>query len=93
MADDVSAVYIKIISAFVDIVHQNNGTHMIIGIQDYGYWQHHWLILENFPSQRYHLPTGVVKRCFLDQLAALATGFIGQKCNAERVIVFPIIIL
>ena len=47
---DVYNYYVKIISAFGDVVHQNDGAHLDEGIQYERDWKQHFQILTTIPS-------------------------------------------
>jgi hypothetical protein len=76
-----------------DHVHQNPGTHLRGDIPDDERWQDYWRRLIVFPSQTYDAPSGAVGRRLIEMLADMLAGIQAQKMNAERFIVFQIVVL
>ena len=76
-----------------DHVHQNPGTHLRGDIPDDEMWQDYWRRLIVFPSQTYDAPKGPVGRRYVEMLADMLLGIKARKLNAEKFIVFQIVVL
>jgi hypothetical protein len=63
------------------------------GIADDELWQNYWRRLIVYHSLTYDAPTGAVGRRFADMLAVILEGISSRKRNAERFIVFQMLIL
>jgi hypothetical protein len=74
-------------------VHQNSGQHLDGGIEDELPWQDCWQRLIVYPSFTYDAPSGAVGCHFIEKLAELLDGVRARKMNAERFIVFQIVIM
>ena len=92
-ADDTSKAWGGIISAYEDIVHQNDGSNIHSGIVDNGNWKCLWVILVALPIQRHNLPSRVVGRCYLVTMTMLMTGIVMFSWNNKHLVVFLIIII
>ena len=87
--NDVSKADMRTISAFVDIYHQNNRTHVNVGIDGDKDWQKFWNLLTSLLKQWYNLPTRFVGQIFLDNPTTHTNRVVNQKWKLEQLIVFP----
>ena len=78
---------------FGDCVHQNPGQHLSQGVPEDADWQDCWRRLVVFPSQTCDLSKGKVGRLFLEMLSDIIDGILARQWNAERLIVFQLVIL
>jgi hypothetical protein len=78
---------------YEDYVNLNPRTHLRRDIPYNEMWQDYWWWVIVLPSQTYDAPSGAVGRHFNEMLTDLLVGIKAQKWNAERFIVFQIIIL
>jgi hypothetical protein len=76
-----------------DYVHQNSGQHLDGGIVDDEEWQNYWRRLIVYHSLTYDAPKGAVGKRFVEELAVIIQGIISRKWNAERFIIFQMVIL
>ena len=79
--------------AYQDWMHQNPGTRLDDGINDYGKCQARWKTLLYFLTQCYDVPSGRVGELFVSALAADIDGIRAWKYNTKCVIVFKTVIL
>jgi hypothetical protein len=77
---------------YADHAHQNPGTHLRGDIPDDEMWQDYWRRLIVFPSQTYDAPLGAVGCRFIEMPADMLAGIQVRKMNAERFIVFQIVL-
>ena len=76
-----------------DHIHQNDGTHLTGGISDDPQWQEYWRRLVVFPSKAYDVPSGAAGKRFVRMVASLLNGVKSRKWNAEKFIVFQMVVL
>ena len=76
-----------------DWVHGNHGTHLDGSIDENAEWQAWWRYLAVMPSRRYDVPSGKVRRRFVETLGGELHGVRYRQWNLERFIVFHIVIL
>ena len=93
MEDNITEADMKIVSAFGDVIHQNNSDYLNISILDDQTWKIRWTSLTDLPIQSYNLLIEVVGWWFLDGLNAIITGIVDLWWNYERLVVYPIVIL
>ena len=72
--DNITKADMKIVSTYVNLAHQNGGTHLDGRITDEKYWKCQWRYLTVLPIHWYYLPMGVVKWRFLDIITTLMTS-------------------
>jgi hypothetical protein len=89
----ISDADLQLYEVFGDYVHQNSGQHLDGGIADDELWQNYWRRLIVYHSLTYDAPSGAVGRRFIDMLAVILEGLISRKWNAERFIVFQMVVL
>eukprot|EP00957_Ditylum_brightwellii_P043809 3322308-Ditylum_brightwellii.AAC.1 len=82
-----------LISVYGNTIHDNDGWHLRVGIEDDKIWQQYWLDLTALPNQRYDVPSGAVGRQFLFALADILDGVVERRWNAERFIFYMVVIL
>ena len=93
MMDNITKADMKIVSTYVNLAHQNGGTHLDGRITDEKYWKCQWRYLTVLPIHRYYLPMGVVKWIFLDIITTLMTSTVAHEWNSNRLVAFPIVTL
>jgi hypothetical protein len=89
----ISDADLQLYGVYGDYVHQNPGQHLDGGIADDKLWQNYWRRLIVYHSLTYDAPNGAVGRRFVDMLAVLVEGIVSRKWNAEKFIVFQMVIL
>ena len=81
-------------AVYDDHVHQNPGFHLDGGISDDKEWQTYWRRLITYHSHLYIVPHQCREgKDFLDLLADLFDGIRTRRWNAERVIVYILVVL
>lgn len=76
-----------------DHVHANDGTHLAAGIPDDQLWQSYYRSLVAYNPSEYHLPNNSIGKQFITILADLLDGIRLRHHNAEKFLIFPIVIL
>ena len=67
--DNITEVYMKISSAFSDVIHKNYGNHLESRIQDGVSWKFCCISLTDLPSLYHNLLVSVVVNFFMEDLA------------------------
>ena len=71
----------------------DDGTHLDGGIKEDSDWQQCWKQIVGLPTQHYHVPKGRIGTQFIKTLAGVFGGIQKQSWNAERVLVFCVVVL
>jgi hypothetical protein len=85
----------KLMEAYGDYIHQNDGSHLDGGIQDDDVWQEHcWCKLVILPPQHYDSPSGPVGCRFVRLLTKEELeGIHSRKWNSKQFLGFQMVIL
>ena len=83
----------KLDEVYGDHIHENIGTHLTGGISTDKQWQRYLKRLLPLPPSHYHVPRGELSTQFITTLAELFNQIVDRKCNADKLIVFQMVIL